>query len=128
MFAADTNVLVRLVVSDDLEQQAAAARRLKQIRESGENVDVSVVALAELSWVLDAAYGYPRSRIADAIAAIVNTPPLRAVDRAAVLEALERFRTGPADFSDYLIVALSEDARVLTFDRKLLKHPRGEQP
>jgi predicted nucleic-acid-binding protein len=131
MLAADTNVLVRLLVSDDLAQQRAVAARLRRESSQGRNVLVSTVVLAELAWVLDSVYGYPRPRIAGAIDAILTTPPFRVKERPAVQRALEWFRAGPAEFSDYLILALSMDdgaEGLLTFDRDLLQHPAALKP
>lgn len=131
MLAADTNVLVRLVVTDDLGQQRAARRRLDRALADGEHVVLTSVALVELAWVLDAAYGYGREAIGLAIRTLVDTPPFVSPEKAAVLEALDAYAEGPADFSDYLLVARSRSAgakTVLTFDRALLKHPACEKP
>ena len=131
MLAADTNVLVRLIVSDDLAQQRAVRKRLDRVLSDGEQVVLTTVALAELAWVLDAAYGYGREPIALAIRSLVDTPPFVSPQKAQVLEALDAYGSGPAEFSDYLLVALGKDAgadKVLTFDRKLLRHPACEKP
>lgn len=63
MLAADTNVIVRLLLSDDLAQQRAVHRRLERVLAGGDSVAVSVVVLAELSWVLDSVYQYGRADI-----------------------------------------------------------------
>lgn len=125
MIGADTNILVRLLVSDDLEQQRAVVRRLERIQQDGEFVVVSSVVLAELSWVLSSAYRYDRAAIATAIRALSETPPFLVLDRAAVVQALGWFRDGLADFADYLILSLAitqGGSSLLTFDKKLLKH------
>jgi predicted nucleic-acid-binding protein len=131
MIGADTNILVRLLVSDDLDQQQAVAARLKTIQDDGGSLFVSSVVLAELSWVLASAYGYERPAIALAIKKLMSTPPFVATDRAQILQALEWYVEGPADFADYLILALATATgatSLLTFDRKLLKHRLCESP
>jgi len=48
-----------------------------------------------------------------------------------VLAALTEYEKGPADFSDYLILegARAEGcSKLLTFDRRLLKHQACEAP
>lgn len=131
MLAVDTNVLVRLLVSDDLPQQQAALARLKAARARGEEVLVTSVVLAELSWVLDAAYGYQRAAIASAIERLLSTDPFACRDRTEVRRALEWYGKGPADFADYLILALAVgqgSETLLSFDRKLRRHPLVEAP
>jgi predicted nucleic-acid-binding protein len=128
---ADTNLLVRLLVTDDEQQQRAVRRRLEEMQRRGEGVLVTSLALAELCWVLQSGYGYARAQIAAAIAAIVETPPFVVVEREEVSAALEWYAEGPADFPDYLILALTRSRggeKLLTFDRKLLKHPLCEKP
>ena len=49
---ADTNVLVRVLVEDDVEQSKAAEALLKK----AEVVAISISALCELVWVLSRGY------------------------------------------------------------------------
>src|SRR5258708_40357872 len=102
MLGADTNVLVRLLVSDDLAQQAAVHRRLERANTDGEAVLILPVVLAETAWVLDAVYGYARNQIALAIRTVVNTPPFLSPERSDILRAVEAYEDGTADFTDYL--------------------------
>jgi predicted nucleic-acid-binding protein len=131
VYAADTNVVVRVLVGDDRRQQAAALVRLKKIRTEGGSVLVGAVVLAELAWVLAAAYEYDRRQIAAALRALLSTPPFVVPRRAEVLASIEMYEDGPADFSDYLILSLarSEGCTVLlTFDRNLARSSGAERP
>jgi predicted nucleic-acid-binding protein len=131
MLAADTNVVVRLLVSDDLAQQAAVRRQLELCAKSGEAVLVSPLVLAEVAWVLDSVYGYSREQIALAVRAVVSTSPFLCPERSDVLLALDSYSSGTADFPDYLILALAKAAgatALLTFDRRLLKHRACRRP
>ncbi|WP_437958271.1 type II toxin-antitoxin system VapC family toxin [Sorangium sp. So ce119] len=131
MFAADTNVIVRVLVGDDARQQKAALSRLRQIRADGGSVFVSVVVIAEVAWVLSSAYAYGRSQIADALRGVLNTPPFFVPQRAEVLTAIDAYARGSADLADHLILSLAQGegcTTLLTFDRRLLKHPGCEAP
>ena len=131
MFAADTNVVVRVLVGDDARQQKSALARLHAIRADGDSVVVSHVVLAELSWVLNSAYGYKRSQIVSALRALLSTPPFVVPQRAEVLMAVNEYAKGTADFADYLILSLTRaegSTTLLTFDRRLLKTPGCEVP
>lgn len=131
MLAADTNVVVRLLVGDDPAQQRAVLTRLRKVRAAGGSVLLGVVVLAEIAWVLDSAYGYDRAQIAAALRGLLATPPFVVAQRAEVLVAIAAYERGPADFSDYLVLesARAEGcAKVLTFDRRLLKNAMCEAP
>jgi len=131
MWSADTNVLVRLLVSDDLAQQQAVVERLERIQKEGECVLVSAVVMAELSWVLKAVYRYERSQIAMAVDRIMWTAPFRVTDRHILQSALTIFAEGGAELSDCIILAwsLHQGAeKLLTFDRRLLRHPACVSP
>jgi predicted nucleic-acid-binding protein len=131
LHAADTNVLVRLVVSDDLVQQRAVVARLTAIEAAGETVLVPSIVLVEMSWVLESVYGYGREDVIRALEAIMTTSPFMVEERAEAVEALETFRKGKAGFGDYMILAVSRArgaGRLLTFDRKLLRHAGYEKP
>jgi predicted nucleic-acid-binding protein len=131
LHAADTNILVRLLVSDDLAQQRAVEARLAAIEAAGENVLVLSIVLVEMSWVLESVYGYGREDVARAVDAVMNTAPFLLEDRTAIAEALEASRTGKAGFADYVVLATSRAhgaGKLLTFDRKLLRHAGCEKP
>lgn len=131
MLAADTNVLARLLVSDDLAQQKAVRQRLEKATAEGVAVLITPVVLAELAWVLESVYGYERGDIVRAIRAVVDTPPFHAPERGDVLQAADLYSEGSAGFSDYLILSLARSAgaaSLLTFDRRLLRHSLCKKP
>ena len=119
MRAIDTNVLVRLLTRDDPKQTAIA----EAFVESG--AWVSVLALAEAMWVLDAVYERDAEQVARAVEMLVNHQCLTIQEPEAVAAALETFRRRPAlGFSDCLLVELARKAGHLplgTFDRNLGK-------
>jgi len=126
VIGVDTNVLVRLVVTDDVAQQAAARARIAGAAAAGEGVFVTVVVVAELTWVLESVYGYGREAVAGVVEALLETAPFQVEDREAVLEAVAAFRGSQAGLSDHLVLSVSRAngaLPVLTFDRKLASVP-----
>jgi predicted nucleic-acid-binding protein len=131
LLSADTNVLVRLLVSDDLVQQRAVAARLEKVESAGGAVFVSLLVLAELSWVLESTYDYGRGDVARSVEAILTTSPFVVDERALVLDALSAFRKGGSGFADHLVLAVARTRGalpLLTFDRKLLRQNGCEKP
>ena len=128
MVAFDTNVLVRVLVGDDPAQTRKAERALVE-HAHGEGVFVSLVVLAEIAWVLSAAYQWDRETIHDRVSRLVRTRGLTVEDLELVESALQRYRGGKADLADYLIVgkAQSVGAALLTFDKRLAREDGVKQ-
>lgn len=122
MVAFDTNVVVRLLVGDDPRQTRAAEQAfLEHAAEGG--VFVSLIVLAEVGWVLTAAYGWDRATIHRQVGRLVRTRGVFVEELELVEQALEAFASGRANLADYLIVgkARSAGARLATFDKTLAK-------
>ncbi len=131
MIGVDTNVLVRLLVSDDLPQQRRALARITAARAAGEDVLLTTVVLAELAWVLESAYDYDRAAIGSAIGQLLSTEPFTCDATTEVRAALAAYASGKAGFSDHLIVALSAASgcrALVSFDRRLQREPLVEAP
>ena len=119
MRAVDTNVLVRLITRDDVRQATRADSFI------GKGAWVSVLALAETTWVLEAVYKRKPHELAAAIEMLLNHENLILQDPEAIGAALDLFRSRPSlGFSDCLMLALARKAGNLplgTFDRGLGK-------
>jgi predicted nucleic-acid-binding protein len=119
MRAIDTNVLVRLVTRDDTKQVSAAERFVEK------GAWVSLLALAEATWVLAAVYELGPGEIARVIEMLLDHKDLTLQDSDVVAAALEIYRKRPAlGLSDCLLIELARKAGHLplgTFDRELSK-------
>jgi len=117
----DTNVIVRYLTQDDLEQWRLAA---ELIETEGQLCFLANVVLCELVWVLQGKpYQFTRQEISEALEIMFASPTFEFENRSAVYQALQRMKVGKADFSDYLIGATSYQAGCSTtysFDRKLI--------
>lgn len=119
MRAIDTNVLVRLITRDDSRQAASAESFIDK------GAWVSVLALAEATWVLTSVYDLSSKNLGLAIEMLLNHRDLVMQDHETVAGALELFRANPAvGFSDCLMLQLARKAGNLplgTFDKTLAK-------
>ena len=119
MRAIDTNVVVRLITRDDQRQVVAAEALVR------DGAWLSVVALAEASWVFHSVYEFsPRQMIA-ALEMLLDHNHI-IVDQPAIVErAINVFRKRPKlKFTDCLLVEIARQAGVFplaTFDRDLAK-------
>ena len=125
MRAVDTNVLVRLITRDQPKQVASAERFVAR------GAWVSLLALAETTWVLSAVYERRPEDIANAIDMLLAHRHLTLQDPDVVSAALAHFRRKPTfGFSDCLLVEIARKAGHLplgTFDRDLGKVDGAER-
>lgn len=125
MRAVDTNVLVRLITRDDPGQAVSADRWVER------GAWVSLLALAEATWVLAAVYERTPAQIATAVEMLLGHRDLTLQDPDVVAMALNAFRAKPAvGFSDCLLIEIARKAGHLplgTFDRGLGKLDGAER-
>jgi predicted nucleic-acid-binding protein len=120
--AIDTNVLVRYLIEDDLQQTHAATEVIKA------GCFLSLTVLLETVWLLSSRYGFPRAVIADTLDQVVKIPSLRTLDDGLIGWAIERFRQG-ADFADMAHIIDGRPAdEFATFDRSIVKLAGGNAP
>ena len=124
MIALDTNVLVRFVVEDDLEQSRRAKDFLRKNIRKRVRFYISDLVLCETVWVLSRAYGFTRPEICNALRQLVSARELVFASPERTHGAIDSCEQGRGDFSDYMILeeALSAGCTaVATFDKGLLR-------
>ena len=126
MTGLDTNVLVRYFTRDD-EQQARGARNfIERAIGVGERLHVSLVALAELAWVLRSRYTVKRNEVSRLVESLLSEPGIHVQESNAVWMALDECAKAGIDFSDALIAAVDRlhgCSHTVTFDAKAARIP-----
>jgi predicted nucleic-acid-binding protein len=118
----DTNVLVRYLTQDEPAQARRASAIIEGRLAKGGNCYLSVIVLCEIVRVLRGAYRLEKKPILLAVERILETAGFLVEDRDFVREAVEQFRVGRGDFTDYLLGARNRAAGcsdTVTFDRSL---------
>lgn len=126
MIGLDTNVLVRYIVRDDPAQTALADHCIEYTCSREEPGYISHLVLAELIWVLECGYGYPRPMLGEVLVTLLSSEEIRIQDAPLIRLALGAFLAGAADFADCLIGALHRRAEcetTVTFDKKAARLP-----
>lgn len=121
MIGLDTNVLVRYIVRDDKKQTAAATRLIESQCTPETPGFISLLVLAELSWVLTRGYGYSKPILVAVLSKLLSAAELAVEDSANAHVALRTYQAGNADFADYLIGVRGHAAgceATVTFDRR----------
>lgn len=117
MISADTNILARAFLEDDPVQSKEAQEFLEKAAKAGE-LFISSYAILEFVWVLKVKK-FSREDIYEAVITLCDSTGITIGSRQVVLLALEKYKTGKADFGDYMIMAEGEDNKTLkikTFD------------
>lgn len=112
---ADTNILVRAAAGDDPIQSAQA----REVLAGASSIVVTTTSLCEFVWVLQRAYRFDRTAIAEALRALLDTPTVR-TDRDIAAAGLRQLERG-GDFADGVIAHAGirlGAARLVTFDRR----------
>jgi predicted nucleic-acid-binding protein len=116
LIVADTNILVRLVVDDDVAQ----ADRAEAVLRSGP-VRVLLTVLLELEWVLRSSYRLPRPKLLMILRGLTALPMVEVEDADRVARALDGFEAG-LDFADALHLAAAGEGEIfITFDQHLIR-------
>ena len=121
MIALDTNVLVRYIVRDDATQASKAAKLIESRCTAESPGVVDVVVLCELVWVLETAYGYGRSVVAQVVRQLLGVAELAVTSSDQAWAALRAYESGRGDFANHLIALRNHEAgckTTFTFDKQ----------
>jgi predicted nucleic-acid-binding protein len=111
---------------DDPDQSRRATELIERRLTEVEPGYISVVAMAEIVWVLERAYRLPNAEIAAAVERLLQVDAIVVEDEQEVFTAMIALKEGQGSFADALIGALGDKAGcsgTLTFDRKALRLP-----
>src|SRR5262245_57290221 len=108
MIGWDTNVLLRLFTIDHPAQTAAAIKLIDGCGPA--SIRLTNIVMAELVWTLARYYKRQKHEIVDIVEQLLQRQELVFESRSAVMVALRWFEQGNADFGDYLIGALNDEA------------------
>jgi predicted nucleic-acid-binding protein len=120
MFGLDTNVVVRLLTNDDLQQRRAALGFAEGIGHDY-SAFVSLVSVVELDWALRSRLGFSRQDVARAIGKLLQTRGLFFEHHDLVVRALRLVTAQNVDLADALIASRALAAgctSTKTFDKR----------
>lgn len=118
MIGLDTNVLLRLVDGTNAAQTRQASALIST--RGDRSCFVGVIVLCEFAWTLKQRYKLKRSAVADHLASLMSAREFIVQNEAEVIRAVDSFRTGKADFADYLLAEINRSlgcSTTMTFDK-----------
>lgn len=121
MRGIDTNVLVRYIMQDDVEQSRLATQFIEKQCSADEPGFVNAIVLCELVWVLESVYECSRAAIASVLEKILRVQQLHVHESPIIWSALRGYKNEAADFADHYICSLNSHNNceyTVTFDKK----------
>ena len=119
MIGLDTNIVVRYLTHEDAAQTAAAVRLIDSLSQDSPGF-LSLIVIVELVWVLEVSYRFKKNEIERVLDTLLRSKEL-VIERAEIVwQALRKFISSRADFSDCLIERCGHAAEcqyTVTFDR-----------
>ena len=124
MQAVDTNVLIRILVTDD--KQIEQVKLARQFAKKAKKLFIPQIVQVELVWVLDAAYALNKSEIIQILQHLQTNEAFQLQNEFEFSQALQLFQSNNVDFSDCLILMESkkENCEMITFDKKFSRLPK----
>ena len=123
MEAVDANVILRYLVGDNPEQEAAARKLIDGLTPGNPGFICREVVI-EVAWVLERSYRFTRSRVAEALMDLTASDSLVVENSDDVAAAAHRYRQGGIGLSDLMILSAAEREGAIplhTFDRTLAR-------
>ena len=124
MIGLDTNVLVRYVLRDDVQQAEVVDRLIEKCIAEHTPVVISLLTLQETEWVLRACAKIDKASIIALFKTLLESADVLIESEEILEEALLHFENSNADFSDCLMVAQYQHIAcdyMVTFDSKAAK-------
>jgi len=125
MRALDTNILIRILTTDEPDVRARVSKWLTQEEENGEKFLVVAPVLLEIVWVLSSRYGFNRSQLLDAIETVYDMEALTFEADDVITHWIDLGRKTNQDLPDLLIGLVAKRQGVeytLTLDKKAAKN------
>ena len=118
----DTNVLIRHLTGDPLEEAAGATRFLSEERD----LAVPDLVITEMVYVLESVYGSARATVAAAVRSVLTFDSIHVADESLLLRTVEVYEFGRLHFAESYLVAMAERSgigAIASFDRSIDRMP-----
>src|SRR3989344_4878935 len=105
----DTDIIIRLLTSDDVKKQQAAAKLFEQVEKGELLILAPDTVIADTVYVLSSPrlYHFPRVNIHDTLSVLLKLPNFKVDNKQAIIKALDLYVTHNIDFSDAFLAALT---------------------
>ncbi|OGG02154.1 hypothetical protein A2W14_06510 [Candidatus Gottesmanbacteria bacterium RBG_16_37_8] len=119
----DTNIILRFLLLDNLQQAKKVRHIFHQARKGLIEIYIPYLAFFEAVFMLTNLYKFKKKEISEKITKLINLPFLQIEKRELLLKTLQFYPKINVSFVDltFFLEAENLDKTLLTFDRKLKK-------
>ena len=121
MIGLDTNVVLRLLLTDDLAQKIRATKFIQQAKRLDTTVIITLAVVLEMEWVLRSSARMNKTEVLNIFNLLLDSYDIE-IDNEKVLEqALHVYENATSDFAECLFLAQYQRmgcGTMLTFDAK----------
>ncbi len=132
MIGIDTNILVRYLTNDDIEQSNQVAALFAEYNEQESSIYINNIVLCELVWVLEKGYKYNIQQIVTVLKLILQTPEFAFDNHQLLTQSMVEYeRSSTADLSDIIISLVNNNVgcnATYSFDKTAIKFGYFVQP
>lgn len=122
----DANVILRYFTKDPPDMAKAALKIFSAAQEGHILLVVAPITVAEVVWVLESYYEYPRRQIAETLSLFLRSDGIEVIDLEMLVQALSLYHEKNIDFADVLLAqfALNRGLNIIySFDRHFDRIP-----
>jgi predicted nucleic acid-binding protein len=101
----DANVILRYLTGDPPDMAEASLKTFSAAQKGEISLILIPITVAEVVWVLESFYGYPKDRIAATITEFLHSDGLEVMDLDILIQALSFYDEKNIDFADALLSA-----------------------
>jgi len=116
----DANVILRYLTRDPPEMAEAALRTFTAAQRGKVRLLLAPITVAEVVWVLESFYGYPKAQITQTLTQFLHADGLEVESLDLLTEALALYHEQNLDFADALVATVARRKGppvVYSFDR-----------
>ena len=122
-FLIDTNIFIRLLTKEPLNQYEEAKKIFKNIEEKKQYGIVSILVVNEILWVLERFYKMQRLVLIPQLLHILllKNIQIMEVSKDILVEILQKMQLRKIDFTDIYLAEIAKHRKILSFDKDFKK-------
>jgi predicted nucleic acid-binding protein len=116
----DANIILRFLTQDPPDMAQKSKILFKQADEGSVGLVILPITIAEVVWVLESYYGYPKNQVEETLADFLCCEGLLVEQKNLIQEALSLYQKYNLDFADALMAATAlrkGPLSIFSFDR-----------